>query len=225
MNSIITGVIGGGLVLLAEQILDYIKNKKEETDKKSLFNPNSRRLLTNELVDTFSPERNYKKVKEILGEPDKTFRDYSIFDNNENSYETGKEYYSDLYRLENATLKITTSDNKSISSITVFSYDEKIEIPYYEFFCSEKNDDYEKSNISEEFVKDCTKSIEIRTIREMAFAVQGYTGAPLYKHLTLFTFPPKIETKVEDLIGNKIEGFCLSDNSQDAFYIYEYEYR
>ena len=35
----------------------------------------------------------------------------------------------------------------------------------------------------------------------------------------------KIETKVEDLIGNKIEGFCLSDNSQDAFYIYEYEYR
>lgn len=223
MNSIVSGLVGGALVLFIERFLDYRKEKKAENIKKSLTNPNSKRLLTNELVDTFSPERNFNKVKEILGEPDKTYEDHSIFEE-ENQFNSGEKIYkSDLYKLENAYLKVTTQDKVSIYSITVLPFDESINIPYYDFF-SDNTLINRNATLNQDFLKCLKRYQEIRTIREMALGVQTYTGAPFYKHLTLFTYYADLQNGIDELDGKNIEGFCLSGDD-DAFYIYDYEHR
>lgn len=224
INNIIAGVIGGMVVLLIQRFLDNVKQEKENNEKKSLINPNSKRLLTNDLITTFSPEKNYKKVKEILGEPDKTYKDFSIFEEHHQEDNTKIEYKSDLYVLENGVLKITTHDQVSINSITVFPYDNFIEIPYFEFFTSQNKINIGNAKIDEEFINYHHNKIEIRTIRESAFAIQTYTGAPHYRQLTIFTYFPNLENGIEKFIGNNIEGFCLS-HDRSAFYIYEYEQR
>lgn len=206
-SGIVSGIVSGIIVGI---ILLYIQRKINEKDKETEALKKS--TITNDLINELSPENNYKKAKEKLGEPNKTYEDHSIYESNCDIV-----YQSDLYVMNNGILKITTRDKVSISALTVFWYDDDIEIPFYEFF----NRDSRKE-ITEDFVNSHSNYLEIRTIRDDAFAIQVGLGAPFYKHLTLFTFGNG--DNLQDYIGKHIGGFCLSD-TEDAFYIYDYECR
>lgn len=216
---------GSGLIaLMLDKWYDHRKARKDEEEKKILTNPNSEKILTDNLVKTFSPERNYKKVKEILGEPDKMYDDFSIFEGNDYNHTNSKQFQSDLYFLKNAILKITTYDKISICSITVFPLDDFIEIPYYDFFSEGNSTNESYSKISKEFIDAHARVTDVRTIREWGFAIQTSIGPPFYKYLTLFSYSGDSNDEIENCIGMPIDGFCLSDDEY-AFYIYEYEQR
>lgn len=207
-SGIVSGIISG---IIVGMVLFHIQRKINQKDKD--IEALKKSTITNDLINELSPEKNYKKAKEKLGEPNKTYEDYSIFENNSDII-----YQSDLYVMNNGVLKITTHDKVSISALTVFLHDyNNIEIPFYDFF----NEDSRKE-ITKDFVNYHSNYLEIRTIRDYAFAIQVALGAPNYKSLTLFAYGDS--DNIQDYIGKNIEGFCLSD-TEDAFYIYDYEYR
>ncbi|WP_175622944.1 hypothetical protein [Chryseobacterium schmidteae] len=224
-ENIISGIIGGIIVIIIERIInrhDKVKELKNGTSPKNL---NSNIVLTNELIETFHPQRNYVKVKEILGSPDKSYEDFSIFEDVSNESE---KYISDLYFLKNANLKITTVDSKSIHSITVFSYTKKIEIPSLFYPCENTDLNLGEAKVCEEVIKYTNRHTPVHTIRDLGFAIQNYSGAPFYKYITFFCFDDITKAKetydLNEFVGKPIEGFCLS-SSDSAFYIHDYEQR
>lgn len=222
-------VIGGLILMIVEQKI-FKPNYNSKTNKEHV--PNNSlpdRVLTNEIVDKIGPERNYEKVKEILGVPDKVVADESVFDSefpfDVFSEDELKNITSDIYFLENAVLKVTTIDKQSIHALTVLSYD-KLLLPDIPHYCNEYGDDLTDAKVCQELV-DNSAIGSIRTIRDSAIALRTYMGPPFYKHMTYF-----IDGYLEDeenpdeseLIGSPISGFCLSD-SKMVFYIYDYDLR
>ena len=120
-ESFISGVmitVIGGIILAA--IIYAIKEIKRRFFIE-------KRKLTNEIIESLFPEKNYLKAEQLLGLPDKTYHDYSIF--KDEDFDDRISYTTDLYIMDNALFKVTTSDKISIYSITVFSYDDSIVIP------------------------------------------------------------------------------------------------
>lgn len=192
----------------------------------------SRKILTNEIIVALSPERNYAKAKEILGVPDKVIKDGSVFEDdfsfNLPSEDHLEDITSDIYFLENAALKVTTIDKQSIHALTVLSYDKLLlpDIPYYCNMYNTYDGTFADAKVCEELVEDAIVA-SVRTIRDSAIALRTYLGAPFYKHMTYFTngyLEDEENPNKDELIGNEIVGFCLSD-SQMVFYIYDYELR
>ncbi|MCA6068715.1 hypothetical protein JI747_016220 [Chryseobacterium sp. RG1] len=224
-ENIVSGIIGGVIVIIIERLINWYYKVKELKNGNSPRNLNSNIILTNELIETFHPERNYLKVKEILGSPDKSYEDFSIF---EDELGESEKFMSDLYFLKNANLKITTVDNKSIHSITVFSYTKKLEIPGMYYPCENTSLTLGEAKICNEIIKYINKYTPVHTIRDLGFAIQNYSGAPFYKYITFFCFDDVTKVKenflIDEFIGKPIEGFCLS-NSVSTFYIHDYELR
>lgn len=184
------------------------------------------KVLTNGIIHQLSPERNYAKAKELLGLPDKVSRAYPVFEDDMYSDIELENAISDLYLLKNAALKVTTIDKQSIHSITVFSYDNKIELlgPFYP--CEMDTCIVGEAKICKELLEVAT--IEpIRTMRDSAIALQTYSGSPFYKYMTYFIegdggLGYGDNPNYNDLIGNVITGFCYS-SSKRVFYIYDSE--
>lgn len=222
-------VIGGLILKIIEQKIfkanDNLKTDKEHVTENSV----PIKVLTNEIVDKICPERNYDKVKEILGVPDKVITDESAFDNKFSfdifSEDELKNITSDLYFLENAVLKVTTIDKQSIHALTVLSYD-KLLLPDIPHYCNEYGDALTNAKVCQELIDNSIIG-SIRTIRDSAIALRTYTGPPFYKHMTYFIngyLQDEENPDESELIGSPISGFCLS-NSEMVFYIYDYELR
>lgn len=181
----------------------------------------SGRTLTTEIVKMLSPERNYAKAKEILGIPDKTIKDCSVFDDDFSfdiySKDDLENVTSDIYFLNNANLKVTTIDKQSIHALTVFFHDDLF-LPDLPHYCEDR--------VCQELLDNAIVG-SVRTIRESSIALRTYMGPPFYKHMTYFIngyLEDEENPNEKELIDNKFVGFCLSD-SQMVFYIYEYELR
>lgn len=190
----------------------------------------SRKMLTNYIIEALSPERNYAKVKELLGVPDRVMKDGTVFkDDNQYSIFSAdelKKITSDIYFLDNAVLKVTTVDRQTIHSITVFGYDDQLEIPGIYYPCNRYNNTLAEARICQEIVDTATIT-SVRTIRDSATALRTSIGPPFYKYITYFTHGHLDDEENPDyntLVGNEISGFCLS-NSDLVFYIYDYELR
>lgn len=187
-----------------------------------------KKVLTNDIIEKLFPERNYAKAKEILGLPDKITRDSQVFEDEMSTRSELENITSDIYFLRNATLKVTTLDKQSIHSITVFGYDDKLELPQPFYPCDIYDNVIGKAKICRELLE--ISSIEsIRTIRDSATALRTYSGAPFYKHVTYFIdgrggFVYEENQNHKELIGDVILGFCLS-SSDRVFYIYDSEMR
>lgn len=190
----------------------------------------SRKMLTNDIIEVLSPERNYAKVKELLGVPDKVMKDFNVFED-ENEYiifsaDELENITSDIYFLDNAVLKVTTIDRQAIYSITVFGYDDQLEIPGIYYPCDMHNNTLAEARICQEIVDTATIT-SVRTIRDSATALRTSIGPPFYKYITYFThghLDDEENPNYNTLVGREISGFCLS-KSNLAFYIYDYELR
>ena len=225
-ENIVSGIIGGLVVFMIDKLIKKIEDNKESKKGKIPKTLNANTLITNELIESILPDRNYSKVKELFGLPDKTVEDFSIF-KEETSSE--KKPISDLYFLKNANLKITTMDEKTITSITIFSFDGKIEIPSIYYPCEEKSSKIGNAKICSSIIKNISNKTQVHTIRDRGFAIQNYFGAPFYNSITYFCFDNismvNEPYKIEDFVNQPIEGFCISNDNDQAFYIYDYELR
>lgn len=222
-------VIGGLALKILERKLFKINDSSNTDQEDVLENSVPIKLLTNEIIDKICPERNYEKVKEILGVPDKVIIDESVFGNKSSfdifSEDELKNITSDIYFLENAVLKVTTIDKQSIHALTVLSYD-KLLLPDIPHYCNEYGDALTDAKVCQELVDNSVIG-SIRTMRDSAIALRTYMGPPFYKHMTYFTdgyLEDEENIEKSELIGSLISGFCLS-NSEMVFYIYDYELR
>lgn len=226
LENIISGIIGGLVVFLIDKLIKKIEDKKDSKKGRTPQNNNNNIIITDELIEAILPNRNYSKAKELFGIPDKTFDDYSIFQEEIDSTNIPK---SDLYFLKNANLKITTLDEKKICSITIFSYDNKINIPSIYYPCEERSTIIGKATVCKSIINNFSNKSQVHTIRNRGFAIQNYFGAPFYQYITYFCFDNFTNAnepyEIKDFINQPIEGFCLSNIGSQAFYIFDYELR
>lgn len=216
MTIIITIIVTALATIIAGLALPFIEQK--------FFKHNNMptKILTNDILNRISPGRSLAKAKEILGIPDKSFDDSFILEDPPAYIEEIDAIKSDIYFLENAVLKISTLDERSIHSITVLNYDDTLDYPY----TLQENIDG-GTKVFEELITNARKITSVRTMRDSATAIQHYTGSPLYKYITYF-----IERNIDyeenpdykSLIGEKMIGFCFSDGDM-ALYIYDGEVR
>ncbi|WP_416191208.1 hypothetical protein [Neisseria sp. CCUG12390] len=186
IGSSLAGVISGVIVLLFQRHLDK-RNK---------------RILNNELINTLSPTMNFNKIYELFGQPQKISRD--IIGN--------KELFSVVYRLSNAAIKVSSFDKEQIFSITVFSSDKKIDIPYLDYWINEEKtkNSLGLAKINKKIIKDFDGEL-IGTMRDGFHFMLGLTiPAPDYRNIYYFCQSNFDETKSE-LEGRKIIGFSIAD--------------
>lgn len=227
IETILAAILAGLVLLFVERKFFKANDKKELTEAKIPQSNMPTKILTNEIIEAIYPERNYAKVKELLGLPDKSNGDGSIFEDAIYSVEELSKVKSDIYFLKNATLKVTTLDKRSIYSITVFSHDNKLMIPGIFYPCEKHNNTFGEARICQEIVTNARRIEPVRTIRDSAIAIQYYMGPPFYRHMTYFVdsyMDNEAPLEHKSLEGKEIQGFCLSC-SDLAFYIYDYDLR
>jgi len=173
-----------------------------------------------------NPGANIELMRELLGTPIKYNKiDFPIFKEVEvstNSY---------LYSFENALLKITSKDNICIDSLTVLAHDNSIELDSIAFDSPTNEYKLNKAKVSKDILERLSNHDYIQTRIDSSFALQIYIPNPLYKSFTYFG--PSIEKgfsyfekKDPDIFANEvITGFCISNDSEDVYYIYEMELR
>ena len=217
LENIISGIIGGIVVFLIEKLSKKIEDNKDSKKGNIPKNINSNTVFTNELIEAILPNKNYSIAKELFGIPDKTFEDFSIF---QNETDTQKKPKSDLYFLKNANLKITTLDEKTICSITIFSYKSKINIPSIYYPCENKSSIVGKAIICDSIIENISNKTQVHTIRDRGFAIQNSFGAPFYNYITYFCFDNISNVNelydIKDFVNQTIEGFCLSNDINQA---------
>lgn len=195
------------------------------------YNNIASRILTNEIISTVSPERNYAKAKEVLGVAHKTIeQDSSIFeeiDDNSMLFQYSAEELanpqSDIYFLKNANLKLTTLNRKTIHSVTIVSRDSSLKIPLKFYLCDSYKNTLGDARICQEII-DTAIVQSVRARHDSATAIQNYLG-PSNGYITYFVDGHLDDDDTQDynkLIGKKITGFCLSE-SHMSFYIFDYE--
>jgi hypothetical protein len=228
ISSLIAGILGGLVVLGVQHFLTSRKESRKELDSKIIKAKQSDKIINNDVVYSLAPGNSIDLMREMLGSQTKYSKEDSPVFSDEivktNSY---------LYLFKNAHVKITSKDNKTIDSLTVFAYDNHITIPEISYFCEDaKTEELGKATVCSELVKASINHTLIQNIRERSFAINVGIGAPIYRGYTFFGFADKDGYKYRDnpnpklFIGCTIEGFCITDSyDADVYYIYEYELR
>lgn len=223
IENIIAAILGGLFVLVVSRVLAYRDLKKVEANNNTLKNPNEDKILTSDLLYSLMPGRSYEKVREILGAPDKSFKDESIFVDFDESIRD--RFNSDLYLFKNGHMKITTEkeNEKNIYALTVLNC-YGIDIPDL-YYIADEGLDYSKIGeirVSDEILRFINQSESIRTRIDNSFAIQQYLGNPHYKYFTVFCGYLDEDNDISKYKGELIDGFCISEG-EDAFFIYHYD--
>lgn len=219
-------VVGGLIVWVLQQV--YLNRREGRRDRSAkLVRPsNLDRILPADIFEHLSPGDSMSLAREMLGNPNRHSRsDFSVFLDDQvetNSY---------LYVFKNGYVKITSKDNETVDTITVKPTDRTILVPALSPFAG---DDEEKpSRIGELKLLGITDDVDrhtfIQSRWDASFALQYYTGAPLYLDHTYFGF--SIDKREEYLEKNDpsvfngeiVDAVCVSRDSDAAFYIYDTE--
>lgn len=179
IENIIAAILGGLFVLIVSRVLVYKDLKKAEANNNTLKNSNEDKILTSDLLYSLMPGRSYEKVREILGAPDKSFKDESIFADFDESVRD--RFNSDLYLFKNGHMKITTEkeNGKNIYALTVLNC-YGIDIPDL-YYIADEDLRYSKIGeirVNDEILKFINQSKSIRTRIDSSFAIQQYLSNP-----------------------------------------------
>lgn len=224
--SLISGIAGGLIVLLAQNAIEKYKKEKDQKNEKIIKSTRFGKILAENTLESLEVGLSVDKMKEILGIPDFIFKEeYSgLIDKKPSNYFT--------YNFSNAIVRITSQNNLSIDTISILSRDDRTNL--IKFFLN----NYEASSggilgrtkLNKEIIKNVINHYSNRTAREMYFGVETYYGRfGNYLNYTYFGSSFNHIEKYEktndpkDLLGSTIEGFCISNAEGFAPYISDYE--
>lgn len=230
LDDIITGVISGtfgGLIVwgLQQWYLNRQENKKSDAEK--IIRPKHlERIITESIISVLRPGSNIELMRELLGVPTaQSNSDWLIFkeeEKNTNSY---------LYIFKNAYVKITSEDNKTIDSFTIFPHDNSFKIDEFVFPCNTKSNALNEMKVCKDLIKSATNHTFIHTTIDASFAIEIYIPNPLYQYYTYFGYGPDNSFKYHEskdpnlFIGGTVNGLCISNSEGDAHFIYCMETR
>lgn len=222
--AVLGSFIGGAMVLLVQEITHRRKEKKQIVAERTLKSRVSQIMIDTSILHELRPNANLGRMKELLGEPARqTDEDYSIFteeDRKTNSY---------FYSFRNAHVKITSQDNRKIDSLTVFPYDNTVEVELFQFIYNTDKVFYLNAiPIQKELLEFCHKYIFIDHPRCPQIALTTYIPRPYYMTFAFFGYAPKGDEylKTNDpncFIGGTLNGLCLSVDVDSVFSIFEHE--
>lgn len=225
-NSIFTGTIGGLIVLGIQEIVSIYRKKKSTKTERVIKSRDSNKIITNSVLYDLRPGANIELMRELLGTPVKFNKsDYPLFQENEvvtNSY---------LYIFHNASLKITSKDNLSIDSLTVIGYDSSIELESISFESEDNEYRLTKTKVCSEILENLNNHDFVQTRIDASFALQKYIPNPLYQYFTYFGssiekgFMYREKNDPNVFLNEIIDGFCVSNNSEDTYFIFDMESR
>lgn len=178
----------------------------------------------NDLFWDLRPGASIDLMKNKLGVSDKiSDRDFSIFDDVEVNT------YSYLYLKENFTIKITSKNNLSIDSITIFPNNNfNFDLNFFPFAFDLENG---HPLVSQELLDSSNRKTTILNRLDRSFAISLYIIHPIQYNFTFFGFICKTDINLNDVDNNNvylseiIEGICMSYNESDVFFIHEEELR
>ncbi len=249
LQTIIAGVIGGAIVLAAEQIYLHLKESRQEKRHKLVTFPNSERIIDKTIFDRLSPGRNVELMKTALGTPDKTYPEsdpvfqelraeeadlvFNEIDDKipeEDRYKTTAYFYD----FKNAQVKITSKNRETIDSLAIEVKEGTIDasdIPLSWAASDEEVDD--KLILGKTLVKkDLVESSRLEYVFsrfDNIIILSVYTGSPFYTHYTYTgnaDFKEDIEISKdnpESFIGGTITGICLHIMEYECYIIRGYD--
>lgn len=230
LDEIYTTVISGtfcGLMVwgLQQWYLNHKENKKSDSEK--IIRPkNFERIITESIISYLGPGSNIELMRELLGVPNgQSKSDWLIFkeqEKNTNSY---------LYIFKNAYVKITSEDNKTIDSFTIFPHDYSFKMEEFIFLCNTNTNALNEMKVCEDLIEIATNHTFIHTRVDASFAIETYIPNPLYQYYTYFgygadnSFEYAASKDAKLFIGGTVNGVCISNSQGNAYFIYDMEKR
>lgn len=222
VSSLVGAVIGGFVVLAAEQVISSFKERRKTRQGRVVRHPNADKIVSESIYYDLSPGKTVQLMKEMLGVPTKYSRlDFPVFSEDE------ADTHSYLYMFKNAFVKITSRDNESIDTLTVLPLEESFPMSSLLLPDDVTADKFRDFKVTPQLVEWEWNHTYISTLRDSAFAIEFHTGPPTRLHYVFFGYGGSREDyeKVGSpkvFIGQKINGLCIS-SSEDAYYIYDGE--
>lgn len=182
IETIISGVVGGLLVLLFQKYWDYRSKKLDEGENKIISPERNLKYLPKNISQHLYPGIDLVKAIEILGQPERTIEEVIIpYD-----YESVKAKYLKFSFL-NAIVSIISKEGKQIDSITIQSMlDDKHPLELIYPLASE-NSILGKVLVNYEMVEQANNHFYNQTVRDAYFGIECYYGrVGKYNYFTFF---------------------------------------
>lgn len=223
MNDFLIGLLSSILGGIVVYLIQEYRYKKQKATIEDVY---SKKLLTSDIINKLMPGYSISKMKELLGNPSilKSESDWSVFDEaieiKTNSY---------LYLLKNSSVKINSSDNTKIDSITIkYKYNTDNYIDISPILLDSFKIKIGKSKVTNEIIELTQNFKALRTMKENCGVIQFTIPNPIYKTFTLFIYSEKIMELIESnnvkyLLGGIIIAVCISDNKDNSYFLFDYE--
>lgn len=183
-NNIISGIIGGLAVLVVQKILDIIEKIRNEKKGLLIAPIKHKKILPSNIFEFLKPNTSLKKADELFGYADSLFT-YVDYHSADKSFQPMIYFY----KFRNAYLKLSSLNNISIDSVTVFYINgskPKIKIPqYHAGVLADSN--LGKAKVTKELIE-ADAFVDLSTMSQKLIAIKKYYGRPgRYFHYTYFS--------------------------------------
>lgn len=224
IGGIVGGIISGLFIYLIQVLHQMAKDKKANTEHRTIKVLASRKIVKDDIFLSLRPGVYIETMKQLLGPPTK----YSTQDNPIFAKDSSGLTNAYLYVLNNAYIKITSEDNLSIDSITVFPTDKKFRIYEWKELCDEKETRLNRIKVNSKLIELASNHTFISSMKDNVFAIETFIPNPLYNSYTFFGYSDRGHDYLESedinlLNGGVIIGICIASQSDKVHYIYEYE--
>lgn len=238
-TTILAGIIGGVIVLAAEQVYLHFRERSKENRQKLIVFPNDERILPESVFHQLSPGSSVELMKTVLGTPNKTYKDYEPvfrdveYDETgepiEPEYDESKFTHAYFYNFKNAYLKVTSKDKETIDSLAVEVKEGVLATGDLPLGWGDGENDSPvcvlgESKVNQDLVEFCRAEYS-QSRYESIFVLSLYTGASLYTHYTYFgtpDFQKDVEVSKDNpnsFIGSTISGICLHSMENECYII------
>lgn len=223
LTNIIGGIVGGGIVVLTLQVYLNKKEKKKEDALNIVKSKTAQKRITDSILWDLKPGNSIAQMREILGTyTKKTNSDFTVFSEKEiktNSY---------LYILNNAYLKITSRDDITIDTLTIFPFGIEFHLDSIANICDENENRFNIMKVCKKLIENADEHTYIGTRIDSSFAFKLYFPNPLYQYFTYFGYSENHFEYLESKDPNKflegvINGICISNISEEVYFIYDQE--
>ena len=221
--ALLSSILGGVVVWIVQQIYLNRRENKRLASEKIIKHEHRDRVITDDIFIDLAPRKSIALMKELLGAPKIYSRvDFPVFSDDE------RQTHSYIYLFSNGMVKITSIDDETIDTLTVFG-DSSLSVEGLFFPCEAKSYKFEEVNVCAELIEE-GEVTSLHTMRDSSFAIKYTVGPPIALSITCFGHSDKVweYRKLQDsrrFIGEAIEGVCVSQQGEDAFFIYDSELR